>query len=32
MTRDPFVGLRGVRSDILTNAINANGNAIIVGK
>lgn len=32
MTRDPFVGPRGVRSDILTNAINANGNAIIVGK
>lgn len=32
MTRDPFVGPRGVRSDILTNAISANGNAIIVGK
>ncbi len=32
MTRDPFVGPRGVRSDILVNAIHANGNAIIVGK
>lgn len=32
MTRDPYVGPRGVRSDILTNAINANGNAVIVSK
>ena len=32
MTRDPFMGPRGVRSDILTRAIGANGNAIIVGK
>lgn len=32
LTRDPFVGPRGVRSDILSKAISANGNAIIIGK
>lgn len=31
MTRDSFMGPRGVRSDILTRAISANGNAIVIG-
>ena len=32
MTRDPAAGPRGVRADMLQWAINANGNAIIIGK
>jgi uncharacterized Zn-binding protein involved in type VI secretion len=32
MTRDPFVGPRGVRSDLLSNAMQQNGNAIILEK
>ncbi len=31
LTRDPLVGPRGVRVDILSNAVNLNRNAILIG-
>lgn len=32
LTRDPLVGPRGVRADILSNAVDINRNAILLGK
>ena len=32
LTRDPFAGPRGVRADILNNAVNINKNAILIGQ